>query len=240
VRMPVGMEPRGILPRGSGLQSFFSRAREQHSAIDLCFNCAGNQMARLKRRLAQNRDAKIEREPVLYLKRGKRVLINLFIGFHIVAIACWCVPLDLPLLSSCKELIRPYFLWSGLFQSWDTFAPTPWGLNSYVEATLIYKDGSQKTWAFPRMEQLSPGERYIEERYRKFAEILQNDGSDALWPDVARRIARLNSTPLEPVKTVVLIQKWSLIVPRADGSYRPEPWEQHVLFGYGVRPGDLQ
>jgi hypothetical protein len=175
-----------------------------------------------------------------FVQRLKRVLINLFLGFHIFAIVCWSVPLDFSLLASGKELVRPYFLWSGLFQSWNTFAPTPWGLNSYVEAKLIYKDGTEKIWSFPRMEQLGLAQRYREERYRKFVEVLQDDANDALWPDVARRIARLNSTPSQRVKTVILVQEWSLIAPRSDGSYQTEPWQEHILYGYGVKPEDLE
>jgi hypothetical protein len=90
------------------------------------------------------------------------------------------------------------------------------------------------------IKQLNPLERYREERYRKFAEVLQLENFDTIWPDAARRIARLNSTPAQQVKTVILVQKWSLIIPRADGSYHPGPSGEHVLFGYGVRPGDLQ
>jgi hypothetical protein len=89
------------------------------------------------------------------------------------------------------------------------------------------------------MEQLSLTARYFKERYRKFEENLQREESDALWPDIARHIARINSSPSNPVKTVILIQKLSFIVPRQDGSYVPEPWDQHILFGYGVRPEDL-
>jgi hypothetical protein len=174
------------------------------------------------------------------LHSAKRLAINLFLAFHILAISCWCVPLGFPLLSSFRGLIRPYFLWSGLFQSWDTFAPTPLLANSYVEAIVVYRDGSKKTWSFPRMEQLSLGDRYFEERYRKFSENLQSDANDALWPDVARKIARLNSPPSNPATTVILIEKWSPIVFRADGSYIPASWDQHVLYGYGVKPEDLQ
>jgi hypothetical protein len=174
------------------------------------------------------------------LQKAKRVLINSFLGFHILAIACWCLPLSLPPLAFGKKLIRPYFLWSGLFQSWDMFAPIPAFANSYVEATIIYKDGSRATWTFPRMEQLSRTDRYIEERYRKFEENIQNSANDAIWPDVARHIARMNSTPAKPVKTIMLVQHWSPNVLGADGSYEPQPWDQHILFGYGVRPEDLQ
>jgi hypothetical protein len=90
------------------------------------------------------------------------------------------------------------------------------------------------------MEQLSLTERYFKERYRKFSEVLQIEENDALWPDAARRIARLNSTPSKPAKTIILIRRWSPIILRPDGSYQPEPWDQHVLLGYGVKPEDLR
>lgn len=170
----------------------------------------------------------------------KRVAINTFIGFHVLAIAIWSIPLHAPLLPQLKNVIKPYFLWSGLFQSWDMFSPAPWNINSYVEAIVVYKDGSRKPWAFPRMEKLSLKQRFLKERYRKFTEALQRDENDALWADVARRIARLNSTPENPVKTVILVQEWSPIVPSADDVYHQQPWDQHILYGYGVRSEDLR
>jgi hypothetical protein len=173
-------------------------------------------------------------------QRAQRAAINIFLAFHLLAITCWCVPIDSPLIQLCRNLVRPYFLWAGLFQSWDMFAPIPKSANTYIEATLVYKDGSRKTWTFPRMDQLSIRERYFKERYRKFAENLQVEATDDLLPDAACYIARSNSSPDNPVKTVILIQKLSFIVPRPDGAYVPEPWEQHILLGYGVQPQDLQ
>lgn len=173
-------------------------------------------------------------------EKARRWVINLFIAFHLFAITCWCAPVDIPLLSSCKNFVRPYFVWAGLFQSWDMFAPVPKKANVYLEAELRYRDGSRKMWTFPRMEQMSPRETLFRERYRKFEDSLQRDELDDLLPDVARHIARLNSTPGNPVRTVILIQRLSLIVPRADGMYVPEPWQSHILLGYGVRPEDLK
>ncbi len=170
----------------------------------------------------------------------KRAAINIFIVFHIVAIACWCLPIDSPLLPLCRNAVRPYFLWSGLFQSWDMFAPVPKLANTYIEAVVVYQDGSRKIWTLPRMEQLGLRNRYFKERYRKYADNLPRAGNEPLLANAARHIARLNSGPGKPVSTVILIQKWSLIVPRADGSYVPEPWEQNVLIGYGVRPEDVR
>jgi len=174
------------------------------------------------------------------LKRAQYIATNAFLLFHIVGIVCWCIPVRSPSLVLCKSLVKPYFRWSGLFQSWDMFAPAPRSTNSYVEATIIHQDGSRNTWTFPRMEHLSLTERCFEERYRKFEESLQSDDNDALWPDVARQIARLNSSPSNPAKTVILIQKWSFIVPSTDNPYVPQPWDQHMLYGYGVRHEDLR
>src|ERR1700685_1786358 len=75
------------------------------------------------------------------LRGAKYIAINVFIVFHILAVACWCIPLDTPLIPLCKQLVRPYFLWAGLFQSWDMFAPVPKGVNTYLEAVIVYKDG---------------------------------------------------------------------------------------------------
>lgn len=175
-----------------------------------------------------------------YLRRAKFVVINIFIAFHLLAMTLWCVPIDSPLIPACRNLIRPYFLWSGLFQSWDMFAPAPKAANTYIEASLTYMDGSKKTWTYPRMEQMNLREKFLKERYRKFAEYLQMDETDELLPDAARFIARMNSSPDQPVKTVIIVQNVSFIVPRQDGSYVPEPWERHILLGYGVRPEDLQ
>ena len=170
----------------------------------------------------------------------KRLAINLFIGFHLLAVAFWCVPVDSPLIPLARDLVRPYFLWVGLFQSWDMFAPNPKGANTYLEATLVYKNGTRTTWTYPRMDQMCWREKLLKERYRKFAEMLQRDELDELLPDAARHIARLNHSPGNPITTVILIQKVSFIVPRADGTYVPEPWASHILLGYGVRAEDLK
>jgi hypothetical protein len=177
---------------------------------------------------------------VSFAQKAKRLVIHLFIGSHLVAIAFWCVPVDSPLIPLCRDMVRPYFLWAGLFQSWDMFAPIPKEANTYIEATLRYRDGSQKTWTFPRVEQMSLKEKLFKERYRKFADNLQRDELDELLPDAARHIARLNSSPGHPVRTVILIRRISFIVPRGNGTYVPEPWDSHILLGYGMRPEDLK
>jgi len=183
--------------------------------------------------------AQIQDPRVDCLALAKRVAINTFLSFHILAIACWCLPVTTPLTMVFRELLRPYFVWSGLFQSWDMFSPSPKSINSYVEAIVLYQDGNTRIWAFPRMERLSLTSRYFKERSRKFVENLKEDKFALLWPDAARFIARLNNNGPNPVKMVLLVRHWSNIVPRMDGAKTPEPWDSHVFYGYMVRPEDL-
>jgi hypothetical protein len=172
--------------------------------------------------------------------RLKRIAISGFIAFHLAAIACWAIPLDTPLTLAIRNAVRPYFLWSGLFQAWNAFAPAPKALNSYIEAIVIYHDGRVLTWKFPRMEQLSLFERYYRERYRKFVENLKEDSSVALWPDAARYIARLNNKePSNPPEIVMLIRHWTDIVPGAAAPSSQPPHVQ-IFYEYKVQRQDLK
>jgi hypothetical protein len=179
--------------------------------------------------------------PPLRGSKTKHVLINAFLIFHLVAIIFWAVPINTPLNQALKNLIRPYFIWSGLFQSWDMFSPSPKTVNSYVEAIVIYQDGTTNLWSFPRMELLSYSQRYAEERYRKYEESLTNDAFAPLWPDAARHVARLQNTHSSPPTKVMLVVRWSeIVLPTATHPYERGPWDMHVFYSYDVQPGDLQ
>jgi hypothetical protein len=168
----------------------------------------------------------------------KRTAISAFLAFHLVAITCWAIPLDTPLIVAFRNAVSPYFLWSGLFQAWNAFAPAPKALNSYLEGIVIYHDGRVLTWKFPRMEQLPLAQRYYRERYRKFVENLKEDSNVALWPDAARYIARLNNDAFNPPEIVMLIRHWTDIVPPpAPPADRPHV---QIFYEYKVKPQDLK
>lgn len=173
-------------------------------------------------------------------QKAKRIAINAFIIFHLIAIFCWSIPVNNPLIHFVKESVRPYLVWSGLFQSWDMFSPDPKSVNSYLEAVVIYADGTSQLWSFPRMELLGPRDRYFKERYRKYEENLQNNDFADLWPDAARYIARLNSDSTHRVQKVLLVVRWSDIIPRSDNAYDRGPWDVNVFYTYTVKPEDLQ
>jgi len=174
------------------------------------------------------------------LHGAKLFAVNAFLIFHIAAISCWAIPINTPLTDACKNLLRPYFVWSGVFQSWDMFSPNPKSKNVYMEAVVIYKDGSTTMWTFPRMEMLSLTERLFKERYRKYEETLSSNQFSGLWPDAARRIARLNNYGASTPRRVMLVLRWSDIIPREDGGYDRGPWNFDVFYSYEVTPEDLR
>ncbi len=142
-----------------------------------------------------------------------RGILSAFLLFHIVAIVCWAFPFQVAPIADIKNFERPYMAWSGLFQSWDFFAPNPKRTNSFVEADVLTQSHRQIVWAFPRMEQLGYFDRYREERYRKFIEILPLQINAPLWPNVAAHIARLVGNPSDPPEAVVLIEFAGAISP---------------------------
>lgn len=178
--------------------------------------------------------------PRFALKPWQYLAINIFIVFHIFGITAWAVPFRSQFVLDCRNLVRPYLLWSGLFQSWDMFSPLPKAANTYLEAVIIYKDGATQMWNFPRMELLSLTEKYSKERYRKFTEILLDERNAALRPDVARYIARMPNIRDKDPQQILLMVKWSNIIPNGDGTFTRTPLDEYVFYRYDVQPGDLQ
>ncbi len=168
-----------------------------------------------------------------------RGVLSVFILFHLIAITFWVLPTSVWPVTGVKELIRPYMLWSGLFQSWDTFGPNPVDVNSYVKAVVVTRNRKIQIFAFPRMEELGFGERYRKERYRKFVEVLQQPANAPIWPDIAKHVARMFNNPSDPPDKVFLIQYVRPIKPGADE--RDEPALKTSVFYEGyVQPEDLK
>jgi hypothetical protein len=166
------------------------------------------------------------------LRRGA---ISVFILFHLIAITCMALPANFAALNTVRELVQPYMLWIGLFQTWDMFGPDPRATNSYVKAVVITQDHHMHVWAFPRMEELSFADRYRKERYRKFLDVLPQPQNAPLWPDVAKHVAMQFS--YDPPDKVLLIEFQSDIQPGAAREPTPRP---NVFYDDYVQPGDLR
>lgn len=119
------------------------------------------------------------------------------------------------------------------------FSPEPKHRNSYLEAMVVYADGSTDYWNFPRMDRMSLGERYAKERYRKFEEVLVEDRYSDMWPDAARYVARQVATQTKRPEMVMLILNWSDLGEGSTGNLTDSPWQSRVFYRYRVEPEDF-
>jgi hypothetical protein len=194
-----------------------------------------NQRRKREARRQKKQDSPASPNESREISTFRRGLISAFILFHMVAIACFAIPVQA--LTGAKELFLPYLRWSGVFQSWDMFAPDPQRVDSYLKAVVITRDHHIKVWSFPRMEELGFGQRFHQERYRKFAEVLPQPQFAPLWPDVASHVARFFHNPADPPEKVMLIQFQTEIQPGANERTEPSP-TPNVFYDDYLQPGD--
>jgi hypothetical protein len=76
---------------------------------------------------------------------------------------------------------------------------------------------------------LPQDDRYREERYRKFTEILPIQSNAPLWPDVAVHIARLVDDPSDPPEAVVLIEFEGAISPGNVATPKPKIFYEYLM-----------
>lgn len=107
-----------------------------------------------------------------------------------------------------------YMARTGLWQYWDMFAPNPASLDYWVDAIVLYEDGTYKVYQYPRMYEMGIIEKYFKERYRKFYERVNMDEHSWRWPTFAQRIALLSyDDPGNPPVEVTLRRHWREILP---------------------------
>jgi hypothetical protein len=134
-------------------------------------------------------------------------------------------------------VVRPYMTGTGLMQGWVMFAPDPYRLDVSVEARITYSDGVVRSWYFPRMAKLSYAARYNKERWRKYVEVMHQDGWSILWRPAARYAARTNDDRAAKPVSVELVRHWRII---PDPGHPMPPVTVTPFYKTPIRPGDLQ
>lgn len=165
-------------------------------------------------------------------------MISVFILFHLIAVTLWALPYDLPVIVHARDVNQPYMRFTGLFQTWNMFAPNPVPTNTTIKAVVI-TDHHIHVWEYPRMDKLGYGERYRKERYRKFAENLLMDQTSLLLADVAKHIARFYNDPDDPPQKVILLKYETEIRPWTTDETEPAVKPSEIYEGY-IEPADLR
>lgn len=168
------------------------------------------------------------RQPVL-----KRRFISAFIVFHLLALLLICFPGGSAVRTRLSTPFRPYFDFFNLWQNWGMFAPEPSNLNAFLRAEVKTTDGRHLRFDFPRMSELDRFDRYLMERYRKWAvDNVRSDNFSAYWPATARFVAR--KLKEEQGVTAVQVELWRYWthVEAPDLHFRP--------FGYRIPESEME
>src|SRR4051794_29910788 len=125
----------------------------------------------------------------------KRAALNIFIALHLFALIFWGLP-ESPFRNRMIQPFTPYYLQTGLWHTWNMFAPMPLVVHFDVRGQVKYLDGSTAEWIAPRVEDYPVLQRTTKERYRKWREKIRTDDYRIVWPEAARFIAReMNHNP---------------------------------------------
>lgn len=184
------------------------------------------------------------RPPLRQTKGGLgRAALQLFLAFHLLAIGAWVMPGEPSAVRQrLVDLVQPYLAFTGLWQYWDMFAPSPLRLVGDVVAVVRFADGREKVWPLPGPEQVGFGKLRLE-RWRKWRSAIRVDDNQPVWADAARFVARRHADPENPPVEVDLVRRWTELPPPGDRDHQPRvlpvPAERFRYFRYPVSAQDL-
>lgn len=149
--------------------------------------------------------------------------VKWLVAAHVIAITSWSLPDPQTVVRATSppggtnnilyfndryvrySPVRQYIQSLGFWQSWDMFSPNPLNTDYYGDAIVTFKDGSSKIFIYPRIKDLPFAVKYVKERYRKFYERINGEGSAYTWPVISQRIAlESDSNPKNPPVMVQL------------------------------------
>ncbi len=162
-------------------------------------------------------------------------MVQILVLTHLVIIASWSLPQPPPALENGSVQPSPrtvvsnpvsWGLWAnqrfrsspaiqtpmltlGLWQYWDMFAPDPSRLDIWMDAEVVYANGSTAIVPYPRMSQMSIPEKYLKERFRKYVERMNGLEFDFKWPALSQWMAAQGwKDPSNPPIRVTMRRHW--------------------------------
>lgn len=192
------------------------------------------------------------------MQKRVSVFVKLFVAFHVVGITVWSLPnprrpvmigtvepygFDWLLYYNTRYVkdspLRYYLLTTGVWQSWDMFAPNPSNVDFWGDAEVLYEDGTSERYPYPRMYELPILEKYVKERFRKFFERAGDDGYRFMWPVFAQRVAyEMDKHPGNPPVRVKLYRYRQVL--QGPGKQNPTDYDRFMYYDHLVDHGDLK
>jgi hypothetical protein len=165
----------------------------------------------------------------------KRLLTNAMIVGVAASMLISGIPVEFPQKARLLDAVQPVIVAAGLWQNWQMFSPLPNRRDVGFEAKVRFADGTSASWWLPRIERMSPFERAVHERYRKY-ELNALGDSPALRADAARFVAHAAAGRRTPV--AVSIVEWARVTDPP--ALRTKHLERGVLLDYDVTPDDVR
>lgn len=153
----------------------------------------------------------------------RRTISNTLIGALLFALVVDALPSLFPghrrLDAMLDDVLDVTGLWQG---NWQLFAPDVDRINTYVEAVVVYADGSTWSWTTPDWRDRSWWETLHQSRHPKLADNLRRDEYSEVWPSLARHVLRQAPRPEDAVR--VDLYRWWWDVPPPGERSGSHPW----------------
>lgn len=141
----------------------------------------------------------------------KKISIYTFIIVNLAIMYIDGLPDKSPLGKLFTEFtpIARYQAFAMIYQPWSMFAPNPMNSNAFLQAEVLFKDGSKRAWEFPRQNLMTGLRRVlVGDRYRLYAqESLKPGEVELMWQDASKFVARLITFEEEAAGTLRTIEK---------------------------------
>lgn len=122
----------------------------------------------------------------------KKVLILIFFTVNVGIMIADGLPDQSALGKKFISLVSRYQALGMLYQPWSMFAPNPMNTTAFIEADLLFDDGSSGVWKLPRPNEMPLYRKLLTgDRYRILGqETLLPEHNDLVWFDLSRYITR--------------------------------------------------
>ncbi len=120
----------------------------------------------------------------------------------------------------------------GLDQGWAVYAPSPRKESTYLEARVLDRDGTTRTYPAPMQHGLA---EYWDYRWQRYADTLLNGPDNKpRWAPYAQWVAAQDRAAGHSPAVVTLVNISSVSQP-PDAPTPRTPWVEHPFFSIGVR-----
>jgi hypothetical protein len=186
------------------------------------------------------------KKPLLPEPRWKRIIISLFLLFHLIVVPLGSALSVLrPNRTAIEDFMANYVFALRVRQYWALFSPEPRKHALKYWAQIVYRDGSVKTWIRPYPSNWSFFDRHLCYQFQKW-DLVSNylDYESGLWNSLVAYLQKTHKNELNPVVEIRFLRSFAPWPPPnptgyVGGETSDLKWSDQILFTYDVRQGQF-